>query len=152
MLSFVTAVPQPGRTAALTTDRRTIARAYLRGWFLVDVGSTIPWDVIADSTGGGRTQLQLLGFLKTPRLLRLSKLVRYLNKTRAKNWNYFRIARLSFLLVMIAHWVACAYVLVATLESSRPSWLDHALVAEDVSRVENTQLSIYRRAASLRRL
>ena len=70
--------------------------------------------------------LRLLGFLKTPRLLRLSKLLRYLDKL--KGANLFRIGRLVFLICMFSHFVACGYCLLADFESSSPTWVDYALM------------------------
>lgn len=45
--------------------------------------------------------------LQTPRLLRLGRLLRFLEKM--KNANIFRIVRLMLLMCLIAHWTACIW-------------------------------------------
>jgi hypothetical protein len=46
----------------------------MRFWFWIDLAATIPYDLLAKlfgATGGNSTAI--LGFLKTPRLLRLGR-------------------------------------------------------------------------------
>lgn len=61
LISFDTAIV--GVEDELVTDRRLIAKDYLKGWFLIDLLSTVPIDKIvamitaaeADQKGGGET-------------------------------------------------------------------------------------------------
>lgn len=94
--------------------------------------------------GSDSTQLRLLGFLKTPRLLRLSKLLRYFDKFSGAQ--YFKIVRLTALILLIAHWVACGYCLLAAFEASYPTWVEYAKTSPegDVQRVaEGDLLELY---------
>lgn len=107
------------------TDRRLIAKRYLRTWFAFDAISCIPFDLIGRlylSRTPGAEKLQLLAFLKTPRLLRLSRLLRFLDKMKGSQ--YFKLLKLTFLIIMIAHWVACGYCLLASLEDAGPTWVE----------------------------
>ena len=49
--------------------------------------------------------------MQTPRLLRLGRLLRFLEKM--KNANMFRIVRLMAFMFMIAHWIACFWQLLS---------------------------------------
>lgn len=50
----------------LTTDLKTIAGHYVRGWFLLDLTAAIPFDVIVKAALGndGPGRLQTIAFLK----------------------------------------------------------------------------------------
>lgn len=65
----------------------------------------------------------MLGFLKTPRLLRLVKLLRFFDKLEGAQ--YFKILKLTCLILLIAHWVACGYALLAAFEASYPTWIEY---------------------------
>ena len=60
-------------TGSLITNRDMIFRNYFYGWFLIDLASTIPWDLLGAGSGGG-------GSTRLIRLLRLAKLLRLLRK------------------------------------------------------------------------
>ena len=63
------------------TDRNQIAMNYIKGRFIVDFLSTIPFDtVFTIFTGDSESkQFQILRSLKWARVLRLNKIILYLN-------------------------------------------------------------------------
>ncbi|KAG2436218.1 hypothetical protein HXX76_006530 [Chlamydomonas incerta] len=99
----------------LVRDSWPVAREYLRTWFAIDFFATVPFDLIGSAAGlgggGSQSQLVVLAFFKTPRLLRLIKLVRLLDRFR--NANIIKVAQLFGLMLMAAHWLACVWYIMA---------------------------------------
>ena len=57
-------------------DHTKIAWRYLRSWFLVDVLSTIPVDLLVEVFSGTEDGSQSVGTLKLLRILRLARLLK----------------------------------------------------------------------------
>ena len=64
----------------LIVEWNLIAHNYVHGWFSFDLIATWPWELMAP---GASTQI--LGILKLPRILRLSRLMKNLEVLRAAN-------------------------------------------------------------------
>lgn len=63
----------------LVTSARTVAVRYIRGFFLIDFLSTVPWDLVLSNNGLGIFQLvKLSKLMKLLRMARALKLVRIL--------------------------------------------------------------------------
>ncbi|PNG99481.1 Potassium voltage-gated channel subfamily H member 7, partial [Tetrabaena socialis] len=77
-------------------DSGAIATNYMKVWFWIDLFGTIPFDSIVLWTGvlsgSSDNTLAALGFLKVPRMLRLGRLLRFLDSF--KNAKIFRIVQL----------------------------------------------------------
>ncbi|GFR48311.1 hypothetical protein Agub_g10192 [Astrephomene gubernaculifera] len=103
-------------------DSWPVARNYLKTWFLIDFFATVPFDAIgaAAGMGSGRSQLMILAFLKTPRLLRLIKMSRLLDRIR--NGNLLRVLQLFLLMLMIAHWLACTWYIISEYAPQQEQW------------------------------
>lgn len=133
VISFNTAVESTDKDVSvapgtLITDRRTIARKYLRGWFAIDFGSTVPWSQIAELlTSGedsGSTQLtrltkvvKFVRLLRLMRMLRLAKLGAIWERIEARIGSIFfvqcvALVRVLFIVIGICHWNACIFWLV----------------------------------------
>lgn len=106
-----------------------IAKHYFRTWFVIDILSILPFDELAMAISGGENDGfgQLLDLVKIIRLLRLLKLFRVLKASRVyKRWEarvaipyaYVALMKFSVLLIVMGHWMACGWALVAALQSS----------------------------------
>ncbi|GLI61419.1 hypothetical protein VaNZ11_003776 [Volvox africanus] len=101
--------------AELVRDSAAITTHYMKTWFWVDLFGTIPFDSIVLWTGAlkdvhkgtSNAELAALGFLKAPRLLRLGRLLRFLD--RFKNAKIFRIVQLFMAMILFSHWLACTW-------------------------------------------
>ena len=89
----------------INTSSRDIFLNYLKSGFLVDVVASMPVGIIEIIISG--INKRLLNLLKTPRLLRVGRIMKYLENARYAN--FIRIMRLYVILFMVAHWVGCFY-------------------------------------------
>lgn len=146
----------------LIGGRLDIARNYLRLWFWLDMLASFPYSWLSgDGISSSRTDsndlttasnfllyVRFLKFLRILRLLRLIKLKSLLMKIEdfiASNSfaSLFVLGRISFLIFLIAHWIACGFYYVGTMESdSHPaSWTTAA--GYDMSPVEAYVTALY---------
>lgn len=91
-------------------DGKIIASNYLKGRFSVDFLSTVPFDYIAliflDSASA--KQFQLFGLLKLIRVLRLNRIIMYLNLKQDIKAS-IKLVKLIFFLLMYVHFIACIW-------------------------------------------
>jgi hypothetical protein len=114
-------------------SRRAIAAHYVRGPFLLDAISTIPFDLIATLTlaqGAGsvadQTTLRALRALRLIKLLRLARLSRVFERLEeAMNVasGYVTLAKFFAATLLLTHWLACGLHLVVQFEGVRPGLL-----------------------------
>jgi hypothetical protein len=118
ILNFFLKVSLPAtseRDMITLKSRHDIARHYLMGWFLIDLVSIVPVDVIAMSVESGDAPIEAI---KLVRLLRLMKLMRVLRASRmiARWVDHFHLTftakdllRLLCLLLFSSHLMACLW-------------------------------------------
>ena len=123
-MQFFIMYPDPFHRGALVREHRRIARRYLRGWFLIDLVSIIPFDLVALSMGDDSGKLK---GTRIVRLLRLLKLLRMLRASRvwvraeARVWisySVLNIFKFVVLMFVFSHWAACMWALLANLEGA----------------------------------
>jgi len=83
ILTFFTSINDDKKVYEIT-DKRTIARTYLRGWFWIDVVSIIPLDFILLTNTNNATVLARFAKIgklyKLIRMIRLAKVLKLLKK------------------------------------------------------------------------
>lgn len=89
----------------------SVSRGYLKGWFLIDFLSAVPFDLL---TGGSFVALnRLLRLFRLLRLLRLARLAQFMSKlgaNQAINPVLLRLFFFIFWLGMMAHWMGCGWI------------------------------------------
>ena len=119
LINFRTAVVvDQGHKRVMYTGSRTIAVHYARTWLLLDIVSTLPWDLFGPDSRG----LELLRMLK---LARLAKLLNNLHVTeqlfrafdvRMGTQSYTKIiVRFFGIIIVFAHIFACYWFAVGTI-------------------------------------
>jgi CRP-like cAMP-binding protein len=111
----------------VVTDSGKIARRYRRSFFPFDLLAAIPFDAVllpwSDVEFGG---VSIVLFVRLLRLLRMVRLFVIFKRWERQSWTnagYLRIAKLICVVVLVLHWVACAWFLVPFLEGFPPtSW------------------------------
>ena len=106
-------------------NHRMIVENYVySGWFFIDFVACVPWELFANAVNGGTPQegndalryTLLVRALKLPRLLRLGKVFKYLNRFKyAQAW---KIIRLLMIMIISAHWVGCLFFFTCELQMS----------------------------------
>jgi hypothetical protein len=135
VISFNTAFYRKG---VLVTDRKTIAKQYLRTWLVPDIVSTFPYDWLiqepltsSNKSAKAPTLVRIVKIgrlLRSFRLIRLAKLRVHLLRIRERLMNS-RLALLftaSYLLVMmlgVAHWIACGFFYISQVNESPENWV-----------------------------
>ena len=94
-------------------DASVIAKRYiLRGRFLVDVVSSIPFDALIDSHS---EKLKLISILKLARIFRFTRIISFLNATEDFKLS-LKLFKLIFYLVIYLHLQACAWFFYTNLD------------------------------------
>lgn len=111
LLNFRTTYFNP-RTGEEILDKHMIIRNYLFGQFIIDVFSTIPFDLINQAffmTDEQSVQkLQILSMMKIIRILRLSRLINYLNSAEDIKLS-LKLAQIIFLILLYIHITGCIW-------------------------------------------
>ncbi len=95
------------------TDRHKIASVYLKKWFWIDLAAAFPFWIIlhllplAFSAG-------LLGFVRLIRVIKIFRLIQTIGKLKRVSYinpNIMRMILLIFWIIIIAHFVACGWII-----------------------------------------
>jgi hypothetical protein len=126
LVSFNTSVRVRRETIS---DRRQIARAYLGGWFTVDLLAAIPFTVVLEllfprGAGMGPGLLAISTILRLLRLAKLAKvnsLFRDLQEDYNINPGVMRLVTFAFLFTQGINFMALGWCLIGASEQSRPA-------------------------------
>ena len=165
-LNFNTAYYQLG---TLVVNRRKIAKQYLQAWFWLDLAATFPYESCIRLLPGGDSVytennsaayktpemirlLKLINFIRILRLLRLAKLKRVVYQledyiSQDIVGSLFVFLRLSISAFFIAHWTACSWYMVSSIDSTEKpdTWvrLKNVWVQDGADRSEAYVTSLY---------
>jgi hypothetical protein len=131
-LTFTTGV-QTEEDDEIVTDLRQIALTYLKGWLLLDLLCNFPFDALISAVVGGTSTavnsvkiLRILRLIRLIRLMKLGKLSENIAERLMIPETSTQLAKLIAKLILVGHYVACAWVAVAQLhsDSSGINWLE----------------------------
>jgi CRP-like cAMP-binding protein len=120
------------KDAVLEINKSVIAKHYLTTWFPVDAAGSIPWElitIIGEAAGfkaSDAQAVQIIKILKTPKLLRLGRLFKFLARFEGAA-NIGRIVMLMLLFMLLLHWLACLFFIISDVVYQDPvmtSWLE----------------------------
>ena len=107
-----------------------IAKHYFKGAFFIDLVGSFPLQIVlqymsndgeSDSAARLNRQLRLLRLFKLNRMLRfvrLAKKLKYLELLVKFNPSVLRVAKLFFFMMLMCHWLGCAWWFVSDIELS----------------------------------
>ncbi|KAF1325684.1 Voltage-gated ion channel, partial [Globisporangium splendens] len=135
LLSFNTSFMD--KRGALVTDRREIAWHYLKGWCFLDFLAVVPTEIITWLSTGNSSEdrissLYILcdGIFRTQRLVQIVRMFRmisiaYVSRSPGKSiwaWllysRYSHLLRILWIVVLIAHYMACCWKLLEVTPTS----------------------------------
>ena len=87
---------------SLITDRKRIAQMYLSKWFWVDLPACLPFEHFVPAS-----EAIAVSMIKCVRLLRIGKVLKYMDRFRFAN--FARILRLFMFLMLVCHWIGCLW-------------------------------------------
>ncbi|MEW5309292.1 MAG: hypothetical protein WDW38_001188 [Sanguina aurantia] len=141
------------RRGLLIVDRGTIARRYLRTWFLIDLLSVIPYDQIFDGSWGFLSMLKLVRVLRISRVIstlqsyRLSKIIRLpriVQKVEALLENgVLQTSQSGSIKLCTIHLAACLFYYMALVNGSGPGTWVGAMELTNASLGERYLNSVY---------
>ncbi|CAH9058596.1 unnamed protein product [Cuscuta europaea] len=104
-------------THLLVRHPTKIATRYLSTWFLMDVASTIPFELVTSFFVTRKNQLgicySVIGMLRLWRLRRVSSFLTRLEKDIRFNYFWVRCGRLLFVTLLMVHCAGCLYYFLA---------------------------------------
>ena len=138
-LNFHTAFLRDGEWV---TDKPSIARNYLQGWFWVDAPASVPVELIAlalpavhaarggeaPPDSGALAVFRILRLLRLVRMLRLLQIGAYLSRLEDHfdvSLRPFRVVQLLAQMLFVAHMLACGWFLTTWIDGvDEPKWID----------------------------
>jgi len=105
------------------TNRWKISGRYVRGFFLIDLLSVMPFDSIGMLLGGGDEKqikilriIRLLRLLKLLRIIRSGRIFRRLENALSINYSVLQLSKFVLSTILVSHWLACGYHMVTLIE------------------------------------
>ena len=98
-----------------------IIRNYLSCWFWIDLVATLPFEIIFAIIGKEADEnIKLFALLKTPRLLRIGRILKFIENM--KGANIWRIIRLFLMFFLLSHWIGCFWYFIADYYSDHNNY------------------------------
>ena len=117
--------PDGSAVGLFVTDRKRIARKYLKGFFIIDLLSVIPYHEMEMGGLKALKLLRLLRLFKLLRILRSGRILKRLEDSVAIDYNVLTLWKFITGTLMIAHWLACMWQLVARTNALKDDWVGH---------------------------
>lgn len=116
-------------------DPRMIAKKYIRGWFVIDLLSSLPIAYVMMATSGSGSEiremakyLRLLRALKSLRAAKLYQILQRMSETYKKTagTTFWSLMKIVAFMLMTAHYFACCWYFVGMFAYKRnePAWVD----------------------------
>ncbi|KAE9052157.1 hypothetical protein PR001_g784 [Phytophthora rubi] len=152
LLNFRTAYFDEERR--LIYDPRALFWRYTKGWFLLDLISTVPIDELFQAAVGTSNQpvrlfpTKLLRLFRVARLLKLTRLIKLsrvfgrIRDTVQLSPSTERLFRLLAIMSIICHWNACMFhgVMLASETAGYHTWCDDAFFLDNPQQLECSSL------------
>ena len=103
-------------------DPKMISKNYLTSTFWIDFISVVPFDIILSDFVSNGTILKAFSLLKLFRVLRLSKLITYMNSSDDVKHS-LKIIKLCFFLVLYIHISGCIWVFCNHFLADDKKWI-----------------------------
>ena len=110
----------------ISTDRRTIAAHYFKGWLVVDLLIALPLDVIVLALFGppgeghaGTVYIIILQLVTLMKLLKVKKITKELSEYLRMNPGMMRLLIFAFWFAQAVHYIAMGWIMIGAVEITR---------------------------------
>lgn len=144
-------------------DRPAIVSNYLKGWFLIDLVSSIPVERLSSNTGENSNLTSANSSLKGLKLLRIAKVLRLFKLSKTFRWvkmwinkleerlqwrlsdGTIKLTKLAIFVLLAAHWIACLqWYLCRFYDFPEDSWVVFSeLVRARATPVKTSELTAF---------
>eukprot|EP01135_Chromosphaera_perkinsii_P001801 Nk52_evm70s210 gene=Nk52_evmTU70s210 len=121
-------------SGTIVTSPMPMAKHYLKGWFVIDLFATLPFEFIVTGFDS-----QLFSLLKIFRVLRLGKVVAKIDRQMKSSWFQLMVIMASF--TMLSHWMGCIWFAIGNSQENQGSWI-RAREHEAILRAQNLNITI----------
>lgn len=117
----------------IITDRCLIAKNYLKGYFWLDVLSSIPFGLLFDNISSFNKLLRLFKLPRLIRMAKIAKLMKFKNYYKGTSLSYFirihggmiKTIMLGIVTLMMLHLATCVWCAIGMMEGDAPfTWID----------------------------
>jgi hypothetical protein len=137
------------QTGVEEVDLKSIAIKYVKGKFWIDLLASIPFDLftyfIDSEKNSNSFLLQMFGLLKLVRVLRLSRLITYLNLKSDVKMS-LKLLKLIFFLILYLHCLGCVWFIIVNQDKDWIPPLDYLFVKTNIydkSNLKKYMTSVY---------
>ena len=127
-----------GEGRVVVFDSKEAAQKYLKGWFLLDFLSLVPWEMVSlifdleDATALRFPKLlKLLRLMKILKVVRASRVVARVEQHLGLKYGVVRLLKFTAGLVILAHWLACGLMFISILDDAGASDVEECFAATD---------------------
>lgn len=92
----------PPGESELQNDNETLRTRYLKSWFIIDLLSAIPFEILFLNP--------LFGLLRLLKIARVAQFMYHVRQKSVRFSDYLLLAYFFFGLTIIAHWLACGWI------------------------------------------
>eukprot|EP00898_Chlorokybus_atmophyticus_P006459 jgi/Chlat1/6814/Chrsp51S06501 len=133
-------------------NRRMVTMRYLKGDFAMDLISILPFDIVGvlvDQSSPARRlkALRAIRLIRLARVARMAQSARFFRRVKAgRSISYGALQLATFVVaaVVVAHWMACSFRLIADFETYEDSWIEIYFPKQaDVSAISLYMVSLY---------
>jgi hypothetical protein len=121
----------------VANSRKKVRRHYLRGWFILDGLSLLPFGLIGELASSAKMKdmagMRLLRMLRLVKLARLMRGFRIITPIMMASDLFMRQWAFIFafsMLVIFFHWSVCALMILTDLENAEPNWQTAVNIAQ----------------------
>ena len=117
---------------AIVTHKE-IALEYVKGFFALDLLSSIPFNFFTDGSGSANKLLRILKIPRLIRMLKLAKVMKLKSLYKGTNFSYFlkinggiiKVISLALITILILHFFACVFSALAVYDTDNylQSWI-----------------------------
>jgi len=112
-LNFLT--PYQTQHGMWITNHKSIAIKYISSWFLIDLVSVLPFEMLR--------MIRLLRLAKLLRIFRASRVLKRWETRLSVSYGYITLTKFVVYMLLLSHWLACVIRLVPYIEEGDFSWL-----------------------------